>query len=65
MHLVQAKTLLPEASRVHCRLGYFLLFEVGLYLPRSLTLRQAMTEDFAQIEHCFSIRGHAIIQTLL
>jgi len=35
IHLVQAKTLLPEGNLVHCKLGYFLFLMVGLYFPRS------------------------------
>lgn len=36
MHLAQAFILLPESESTHWRLGYFLFFSAGLYLPRSL-----------------------------
>ena len=52
MHLVQAKTLLPEGKRAHCKLGYFLFLMVGLYFPRSLTLLQTIIPLFPQIAHC-------------
>lgn len=49
IHLVQALTLFPEASFVHCKLGLVFLLIVGLYLPRSLTKRQAKEYPFLQI----------------
>ena len=55
MHLVQAKTLLPEAKRTHCKLGFFLFLTVGLYFPRSFFNRQTIIDDLPQIEHCLAI----------
>jgi len=55
MHLVQAFTLLPEANLTHCRLGNFLLFEVGLNLPRSFLSRHTIWDDLPQIAHWFDI----------
>jgi len=59
MHLVQAKTRLPEGNLVHCKLGYFLLLVVGLYLPRSFTRRQTTIDDLPQIEHCLDIKFYS------
>ncbi len=56
MHLAQAKILLPEARRTHCKFGYFLTFEVGLYLPLSLTRVFPIEDFFLQIEQTFSIK---------
>ena len=67
MHLVQAKILLPAkilkflclvstGTRVHCRLGYFLVLEVGLYFPRSFTNFVIILDFFAQITHFFVIK---------
>jgi len=55
MHFVQALTLLPEVNLTHCKFGYFLIFMVGLYFPRSFTLLQATAYFLPQIEHCFGI----------
>jgi hypothetical protein len=51
MHLVQANTrsFLPVIKRAHCKLGYFLIFWVGLYLPRSFTKDQLIPDFLAQI----------------
>jgi len=57
IHLAQAKTRLPEGKRTHCKLGYCLLFIVGLYFPAlNLTLRQTNFPLFLQKEHCFAIQ---------
>ena len=55
MHLVQALTLSPEGNLTHCKLGFCFLLIVGLYFPRSFTLRQAKIYFFPQIEHCLAI----------
>jgi hypothetical protein len=55
MHLAQAKTRLPDANLTHCKLGYFLTFAVGLYLPLSFTRVTAIDDFFPQIEQTFSI----------
>lgn len=55
MHLAQAKTRLPDGKRVHCKFGYFLIFEVGLYFPLNLTRVTPIAECFLQIEQTFSI----------
>ena len=62
MHLAQALTLFPEAKpalpagrRTHCKLGYFLLLTVGLYLPLSLTLCQTMVEVLLQTAQVLAI----------
>lgn len=54
MHLTQAFTLWPPIF-IHCKLGYFLFLQVGLYLPLNLTRFVTMTEPFPQIEHCLGI----------
>ena len=72
IHLVQAKILLPAkilkflclvstGTRVHCRLGYFLVLEVGLYFPRSFTNFVIILDFLAQITHAFAIIDNAII----
>ena len=55
MHLAQALTLLPFSRRTHCKLGYFLLLTVGLYLPLSFFLTPNIREPFPQIVHIFAI----------
>lgn len=55
MHLAQAKTRLPEGKRTHCKFGYFLTLEVGLYFPLNLTRVTPIAECFLQIEQTFSI----------
>lgn len=61
MHLAQARTLLPEGlpaqagKRTHCKFGYFLTLEVGLYFPLNLTRVTPIAECFLQIEQIFSI----------
>jgi len=54
MHLAHAKTRLPEGKRVHCKLGYFLTFEVGLNFPLSFTRVLPMADFFPQIVQTFS-----------
>jgi len=54
MHLAHAKTRLPEGKRAHCRLGYFLTLEVGLYFPLNLTRVTPIAECFLHIEQIFS-----------
>jgi len=49
MHFAQAKTLFPEGSLNHCKFGRCLRFTVGLYFPRSFTLRQTNIDPFPQI----------------
>jgi hypothetical protein len=52
MHLVQALTRFPDANFTHCKLGYCLLFIVGLnFSALSLTLRQTTFGFLAQIAH--------------
>ncbi len=51
MHFVQAKTRLPSARRAFCKLGYFLVAGVGLYLPRSFFLPAIIIDPFPQISH--------------
>ena len=55
MHLAQARTrsFLPVVNRVHCKLGYFLTFWVGLYLPLNLIRDQDIPDFLAQIEQIF------------
>lgn len=67
MHLAQAKTLFPYngfaafgdfapiGTIVHCKLGYFLYFLVGLYLPLSFFNFQFTVEVFPQIEQILLI----------
>jgi hypothetical protein len=54
MHFAQAKTLFPFGSLTHCKLGFCLLLEVGLYLPLSFTRVFAIADFFWQIEQIFS-----------
>ena len=58
MHLAQARTLLPAFfpcnKRTHCRLGYFLTLDVGLYLPLSFMRVTPIDDFFPQIEQTFS-----------
>ena len=56
MHLAQALTLFPLGNLVHCKLGYFLFLEVGLYFPRSFLSFQVTVEVFLQIEQIFAMR---------
>jgi len=49
IHLVQAKTLLPETNLTHCKLGFCFLLTVGLYLPLSFFKRQTLIGFFPQI----------------
>ncbi len=56
MHFAQAKTLFPEDSFTHCKLGSCLLLAVGLYLLLSFTLRQTRLYFLAQKKHCFFIK---------
>jgi len=58
MHLAHAKTLFPEARRVHCRLGRLLTFLVGLYFPLSFTNVLPIEDFFSQIEQIFSAIIH-------
>ena len=55
MHLAQANTrsFFPVIKRAHCKLGYFLIFWVGLYFPRNLTKDQDIPDFLAQIEQIF------------
>jgi len=59
MHLAQANTrlpvFLPETKRTHCKFGYFLILEVGLYFPLNLTRVTDIADFFLQIEQTFSI----------
>ena len=55
MHFVQAFAFLPEANLTHWRFGFFLVFDVGLYLPLSFTLFQTIRVFFPQIEQTFAI----------
>jgi len=55
IHLVQAKTRLPEGNLTHCKFGYFLFLMVGLYFPLNFTLLPTITPPFPQIAHCFAI----------
>jgi len=68
MHFAQAKTRLPRNGLAflgyfipaeiitHCKLGYFLFFEVGLYLPRSFLSFQTTVDVFPQIVQVFAIK---------
>ena len=49
IHFAQAKTLFPLNKRTHCKLGYFLTFWVGLYLPLNFTSVQDMPDFFWQM----------------
>jgi len=55
MHLAQARILsfFPVSKRAHCKLGYFLIFWVGLYFPLSFTKDQDMPDFLAQIVQIF------------
>jgi len=55
MHFAQAKTRSLEGKRTHCKFGYFLTLEVGLYFPLNLTRVTPIAECFLQIEQIFSI----------
>jgi hypothetical protein len=56
IHLAHAKTRLPDDNLSHCKLGYCLLFIVGLNFPAlNLTLRQTIFDFFPQIAHCLAI----------
>lgn len=45
----------PEGRAAHCRFGCFLVFFVGLYLPRRRFLFPTIAESFPQIGHFFAI----------
>lgn len=49
MHLAHAKTRSPFCVRIHCKLGYFLIFCVGLYFPRNLTKDQDIPDFLEQM----------------
>lgn len=55
MHWAQALTRLPESNLTHCKLGYFLFWTVGLYLPRNFTSLVAIREPLPQIEQVLGI----------
>jgi hypothetical protein len=59
MHFVQAKTRLPEGNLTHCKLGYFLTLEVGLYLPLNFTRVTPIADFLPQIVQTFSIDSRA------
>lgn len=62
IHLAQAKTLLPEANFIHCKLGYCRLLMVGLYFSAlSLILRQTIIDDFSQTAHFLAMINYVII----
>jgi len=52
---VQAFILLPLAKTVHCKLGYFLVLHVGLYLLRSFFRVTLIIDVFPQREHVLLI----------
>jgi len=52
LHLAQSFTRSPEGNFAHCRLGFWIRFTVGLYLPRSFTNLQAR---FLPLPHCVHI----------
>ena len=55
IHLAQAKTRFPEGNFTHCKFGYFLCLEVGLYFPRNFLSVQATVDFLPQITHSFAI----------
>lgn len=52
---------IPAGIKTHCKLGYFLFLEVGLYFPRSFTNFLIILDFLAQIAHSFAMIGNAII----
>jgi len=65
MHWAQALTLLPDAKRAHWIFGYFLILQVGLYLPRSLTSLVDICEPLPQTEQVLGIPVIIVIPHLL
>jgi len=57
MHLAQALTLLPLGNFTHCKLGYFLVFTVGLYFPRSFLSFRTIIDPLPHISHCLPERS--------
>ena len=55
MHLAQAITRRVGERRTHWRLGYFLILQVGLNLPRSLTSLVDIWDPLPQIAQFFAI----------
>lgn len=55
MHFVQALILLPLTKVVHCKFGYFLVLQVGLYLLRSFFRVTLIIDVFPQREHVLLI----------
>ena len=55
MHLAQARILFPEGNFIHWRLGYFLVFTVGLYFPRSFLNFRTIIDPLPHIVHFLDI----------
>jgi len=55
MHWTQALVRLPDAKVSHCKLGYFLFFSAGLYLPRSLLRGVSSIEPLPQTAHVLNL----------
>ncbi|HRY52330.1 MAG TPA: hypothetical protein P5089_00570 [Candidatus Portnoybacteria bacterium] len=55
MHWAQAFTLFPDGNLAHWILGYFLILQVGLNLPRSLTSLVDICEPLPQIVQVLGI----------
>lgn len=62
MHWAQALTRLPDGNLTHCKFGYFLILQVGLYLPRSLTSLVDICDPLPQIKH---VLGISLVSTFL
>jgi len=54
MHFAQARVFFPDGKRTHCKFGYFLTLDVGLYFPLNFTRVTPIAECFLQIEQTFS-----------
>ena len=76
MHLAQALTRLPrkgawpprgftpDGKRTHCKFGYFLILQVGLNLPRSLTSLVDICDPLPQIVHVLGMLAIIVIPAL-
>lgn len=53
MQEAQIFSLSPFGKVAHCKLGYRLVFDVGLYFPRKRFLLAAMVVPFPQVGQVF------------